>query len=149
MPAAPDKPVLLTGASGNLGRVLARELTALGWTLRLTDLAPFPDPLPERASFTRMDLADGVGLLRLAPWARRFTVGVYVARFILGNLFVAWELYSPEFMGSITRVFGAMPSFFRPMVLIASIVLGLGFYVLMTILLYRPVVTHAFREKNA
>ena len=66
MPAAPVKPVLLTGASGNLGRVLARELTALGWTLRLTDLAPFPDPLPDRASFTHMDLADGVGLLRLA-----------------------------------------------------------------------------------
>ena len=66
MPAAPEKPVLLTGASGNLGRVLARELAALGWTLRLTDIAPFPDPLPERASFTRMDLADGVGLLRLA-----------------------------------------------------------------------------------
>ncbi|WP_145139385.1 NAD(P)-dependent oxidoreductase [Roseomonas gilardii] len=62
----PSKPVLLTGASGNLGRMLARELGARGWTLRLTDLAPFPDPLPEKASFTRMDLADGVALLKLA-----------------------------------------------------------------------------------
>jgi uronate dehydrogenase len=66
MPETPTKPVLLTGASGNLGRMLARELAALGWTLRLTDIAPFPDPLPPRAGFTRMDLADGVGLLRLA-----------------------------------------------------------------------------------
>ena len=62
----PSKPVLLTGASGNLGRMLARELGARGWTLRLTDLAPFPDPLPEKASFTRMDLSDGVALLKLA-----------------------------------------------------------------------------------
>ena len=62
----PSKPVLLTGASGNLGRMLARELGAKGWTLRLTDLTPFPDPLPEKASFTRMDLADGVALLKLS-----------------------------------------------------------------------------------
>ena len=62
----PSKPVLLTGASGNLGRMLARELGAKGWTLRLTDLTPFPDPLPEGATLTRMDLADGVALLKLA-----------------------------------------------------------------------------------
>ena len=62
----PDRPVLLTGASGNLGRMLVRELAALGWTLRLTDLAPFPDALPERATFARADLSDGVAILRLA-----------------------------------------------------------------------------------
>lgn len=62
----PAKPVLLTGASGGLGRVLARELAAAGWTLRLTDIAPFPDPLPERASFLRADLEDGVSILRMA-----------------------------------------------------------------------------------
>jgi uronate dehydrogenase len=62
----PQKPVLLTGASGNLGRVLAQGLAAQGWTLRLTDIAPFPDPLPPRASFVRADLNDGVALLRQA-----------------------------------------------------------------------------------
>ncbi|MFT8243421.1 NAD-dependent epimerase/dehydratase family protein [Roseomonas sp. BN140053] len=62
----PPKPVLLTGASGNLGRMLARELSALGWTLRLTDIAAFPDALPERARFTRADLNDGMTVLRLA-----------------------------------------------------------------------------------
>ncbi|NOG72119.1 NAD(P)-dependent oxidoreductase [Roseicella sp. DB1501] len=66
MPAAPARPVLLTGASGNLGRALARGLAERGWTLRLTDIAPFPDPLPERARFERMDLAEGVDLLHLA-----------------------------------------------------------------------------------
>ncbi|RKK02726.1 NAD-dependent epimerase/dehydratase family protein [Pseudoroseomonas wenyumeiae] len=61
-----SKPVLLTGASGNLGRMLARELAAQGYTLRLTDLTPFPDQVPEGASFTKADLNDGVTILQLA-----------------------------------------------------------------------------------
>ena len=48
----PAKPVLLTGASGALGRVLTKSLAAEGWTLRLTDIAPFPDVVPAGASFT-------------------------------------------------------------------------------------------------
>ena len=60
------KPILLTGASGNLGRMLTKALAAEGFDLRLTDVAPFPDPLPAGARFTRLDLNDGVGLLRLA-----------------------------------------------------------------------------------
>ena len=47
---APTKPVLLTGASGALGRHLAKALSERGWRLRLTDIAPFPDPLPATAS---------------------------------------------------------------------------------------------------
>ena len=70
MTDAQDKPVLLTGASGALGRVLTRALAAQGWTLRLTDIAPFPDPMPARASFTRADLNDGVTMLRLAEGCR-------------------------------------------------------------------------------
>ena len=66
MTDTPAKPVLLTGASGALGRVLARALGALGWRLVLTDIAPFPDPLPAGATFTRADLNDGVAILRLA-----------------------------------------------------------------------------------
>jgi uronate dehydrogenase len=62
----PDKPVLLTGASGALGRVLTRALGAQGWTLRLTDKVPFPDPLPDGARFTPADLTDGAAILRLA-----------------------------------------------------------------------------------
>jgi uronate dehydrogenase len=62
----PAKPVLLTGASGALGRVLAKALGAAGWTVRLTDIVPFPDPLPAGASFTKADLNDGVTILRLA-----------------------------------------------------------------------------------
>jgi uronate dehydrogenase len=66
MTTSQQKPVLLTGASGNLGRVLARELAAQGYTLRLTDLAPFPDEVPAGASFTKADLNDGVTILKLA-----------------------------------------------------------------------------------
>ena len=60
------RPILLTGASGNLGRSLAPALARHGWTLRLTDIAPFPDALPPGATFTRVDLNEGVPLLRLA-----------------------------------------------------------------------------------
>ena len=62
----PAKPILLTGASGNLGRVLAQHLARQGMTLRLTDIAPFPDELPPGATFTRADLSDGPAILRLA-----------------------------------------------------------------------------------
>lgn len=62
----PAKPVLLTGASGALGRVLARALAGAGWRLRLTDIAPFPDPLPAGVRFTQADLNDGATILRLA-----------------------------------------------------------------------------------
>ena len=66
MTDTPAKPVLLTGASGALGRVLAKSLGALGWRLVMTDIAPFADPLPANASFTRADLSEGVAILRLA-----------------------------------------------------------------------------------
>ena len=62
----PEKPVLLTGASGALGRVLARNMGEQGWTLRLTDISPFPDQMPPGANFTRADLNEGVTVLRLA-----------------------------------------------------------------------------------
>ncbi|MSP04676.1 MAG: NAD(P)-dependent oxidoreductase [Acetobacteraceae bacterium] len=60
------KPILLTGASGKLGRMLTKALTAHGWHLRLTDISAFPDPLPPGAEFTRADLEDGVTILKLA-----------------------------------------------------------------------------------
>ena len=66
MPRTDVKPILLTGASGNLGRALTKGLAALGWTLVLTDIKPFPDPLPAGARFEKLDLEDGVALLRLA-----------------------------------------------------------------------------------
>jgi uronate dehydrogenase len=66
MADTPAKPVLITGASGALGRVVTRSLAALGWKLVLTDIAPFPDPIPAGCSFTKADLNDGVAILRLA-----------------------------------------------------------------------------------
>jgi uronate dehydrogenase len=66
MAETPQKPVLLTGASGALGRQLTAYLSGLGWPLRLTDIAPFPCPLPTGCTFTRADLSDGVDILRLA-----------------------------------------------------------------------------------
>lgn len=64
--APPTEPVLLTGASGALGRVLAKELAAQGWTLRLTDIVPFPDAVPQGATFEAADLVDRAAIARLA-----------------------------------------------------------------------------------
>lgn len=66
MSRIPARPVLLTGASGALGRQLAHRLAGLGWNLVLTDIAAFPDPLPANCRFERADLADGAAVLRLA-----------------------------------------------------------------------------------
>ncbi len=66
MPDIPAKPVLLTGASGALGRMLTRNLAARGWSLVLTDIAPFPDIVPPGCRFVTADLNDGVAVLRLA-----------------------------------------------------------------------------------
>ena len=62
----PQKPVLLTGASGNLGRMLTAALSEQGFRLRLTDIKPFPDPLPEGVEFTTADLGDSVAMHHLA-----------------------------------------------------------------------------------
>jgi len=67
---APSQPVLLTGASGKLGRELVRRLGAAGWSLRLTDLVPFPDPLPPGATFTVADLGTEPGAATIAELAR-------------------------------------------------------------------------------
>jgi uronate dehydrogenase len=66
MTDTPAKPVLLTGASGALGRSLTKALGSLGWRLVLTDIKPFPDVIPAGSTFTQADLEDGVTMLRLA-----------------------------------------------------------------------------------
>jgi uronate dehydrogenase len=62
----PDRPVLLTGASGTIGRLLTRRLAALGWPLRLTDISPPPGGLPPGASFELIDLENRDAVLRSA-----------------------------------------------------------------------------------
>ena len=62
----PAKPVLITGASGNLGRTLTKWLAAEGWSLRLTDIVPFPEAVPSGTVFTKADLSDGMTISRLA-----------------------------------------------------------------------------------
>lgn len=52
------KLLLLTGASGAVGRRLAPALAARGYRLRLSDIAAFPDPLPAGCDFVQADLAD-------------------------------------------------------------------------------------------
>jgi uronate dehydrogenase len=57
---------LLTGASGHLGRLLARRLSECGWHLRLTDMRPFPDTIPHGATFVEMALEDKDAVINAA-----------------------------------------------------------------------------------
>ena len=63
-------PILVTGASGALGRQTARRLGEAGYVLRLTDIAPFPDALPPGAAFTAADLAAPGSMAPLAAGCR-------------------------------------------------------------------------------
>jgi uronate dehydrogenase len=57
--------LLLTGASGALGRMLTNRL-ASRHTLTLTDIAPFPDAMPQGARFEIADLGDKAAVLALS-----------------------------------------------------------------------------------
>jgi uronate dehydrogenase len=63
---APERPILVTGASGNLGCDLVPRLAAQGWQLRLTDLQPYPAALPAGAHFQGADLNDRGAILEVA-----------------------------------------------------------------------------------
>jgi len=62
MASASARHILLTGASGALGRMLALRLAAAGYALRLSDIAPFPDPVPQGVSFEQADLSDATAV---------------------------------------------------------------------------------------
>jgi uronate dehydrogenase len=57
--------ILLTGAAGNLGRLIRPALQEAAEHLRLSDLAPVADPLHENESFVPCDLADRDAVGRL------------------------------------------------------------------------------------
>ena len=59
------KHLLLTGASGNLGRMLAPKLAEAGYRLRLSDIEPFPDVLLDNAEFIQADLSDARAVIDL------------------------------------------------------------------------------------
>jgi uronate dehydrogenase len=61
-----SRPVLVTGASGALGSMLAGHLAEVGWDLVLTDIKPFPRDLPKHARFALADLCDRAAIAALA-----------------------------------------------------------------------------------
>ncbi|WGF87720.1 NAD-dependent epimerase/dehydratase family protein [Marinivivus vitaminiproducens] len=62
----PQRPVLVTGASGALGKEVSTYLAGLGWPLVMTDIAPFPGEVPKGCRFEIADLVDRAAIARLA-----------------------------------------------------------------------------------
>ncbi|MBL8895918.1 MAG: NAD(P)-dependent oxidoreductase, partial [Rhizobiales bacterium] len=60
-----QKKILFTGASGALGRAIAPRLAARGHALLLSDIADYPDAIPSKAEFRKLDLNDRAGVLGL------------------------------------------------------------------------------------
>lgn len=56
--------LLLTGASGHLGKVLTKNLHGKGYDLRLTDIAPHSE-VPDGAEFIQADLSDKAAVASL------------------------------------------------------------------------------------
>ncbi len=63
------KSIILTGAAGNLGRMLVPILAARVHRLLLCDVAEYSDALPDNASFRKIDLTDRDAMLALAAEA--------------------------------------------------------------------------------
>jgi uronate dehydrogenase len=59
------KNIVLTGAAGNLGPILASKLAVRGHRLLLSDIVDFPQALPQNASFRKIDLNDRDAMLAL------------------------------------------------------------------------------------
>ena len=56
--------LLLTGASGHLGKVLTKSLHGKGYRLRLTDIEPHTE-VPDGAEFIQADLSDKSVVLKM------------------------------------------------------------------------------------
>jgi len=65
-----SRTLLLTGASGKLGQIVAPLLAKTGWHLRLTDLNPYPGELPANSAFQAADLNDYDSINALAEGTR-------------------------------------------------------------------------------
>lgn len=61
-----SKTILLTGAAGALGRVLTEAFAKQGYSVRATDRARYPDPLPKGVTFSHLDVADYPGVMAAA-----------------------------------------------------------------------------------
>ncbi|MFM7344648.1 MAG: NAD-dependent epimerase/dehydratase family protein [Tagaea sp.] len=60
------KTILLTGAAGALGRVLTEAFAKQGYSVRATDRARYPEPLPKGVTFSHLDVADYAGVMAAA-----------------------------------------------------------------------------------
>jgi uronate dehydrogenase len=63
------KSILLTGAAGALGQVLAEALAKQGFVVCATDRTRYPGALPVGATFSHLDVADYAGVMAAAKGA--------------------------------------------------------------------------------
>lgn len=111
--------LLITGASGGIGRLIGADLGHIAKSLRLSDIAPAPD-LPEGAEFVPCDLADQAavtdlvagcdGILHLGGISVENTFDAILSANLLGvhNLYEAAQIHGQPriFFASSNHVVG-------------------------------------------
>lgn len=73
LPAASSRCVLITGASGGIGRACVDHFTNLGWRVIGVDRQPFGDGFPKNGLFIQEDISASQNLERIFDQAQAFS----------------------------------------------------------------------------
>jgi uronate dehydrogenase len=101
--------LLITGAAGNVGTALRREFAATGWSLRLLDRLPAPDPAPHEQVLPG-DIGDLPALVQAMQSVDAVihlagcTTDAAIEEQIDGNVRGAWQVFEAARQAGVARV---------------------------------------------
>ncbi|MHB9023918.1 MAG: hypothetical protein ACYC7E_07030 [Armatimonadota bacterium] len=143
MPAVTTRPASVTVIAIFFFLAAATELSSIMVLGKLPSILAVA-AIMDSVVFFVVKLAVGIGLLRMQPWARMGAIYAMIARFVLGNLLTALELFSPLATGILTAP-GVPPALIIAMSAVNSL-FSIVIYAVVIFLLTRPDVKEAFGQ---